>query len=76
MMRRIATGEVVPPAPKERGRRPAKAPSFREQVDARLRAKGLEVVIESTRETTADGDTVTVHHVTTRPIRSAESQRR
>lgn len=92
LMRRIATGEAVPPAPKvpKRGRRSAspghadaseraKVESqlrrYREQVDARLRAKGLEVVIESTRETTADGDTVNIHHITTRPLRTAGLQR-
>ena len=76
MMRRIAIGEVTPPLPtaRKRERRPARTPSFRERVDAKLRAEGLEVVIESSRQTTPDGDTVTIHHVTTRPIRSA-SQR-
>jgi hypothetical protein len=82
LMRRIAIGELTPPAPKVQKRgRPSSAEArdaarrYREQVDARLRAKGLEVVIESSRETTADGDTVTIHHFTTRPLRTAESQR-
>lgn len=69
-MRRIAIGEVDPPAPKRRQRAP-KAPSFREQVDASLRAKGLEVFVEKTREKTPDGGTVTIHHIKTRPIRGA-----
>lgn len=68
VMRRIAIGEANPPAPK-RGRRAVKAPSIREQVDAKLRAKGLEVVIEKAQEMTPDGDTVTIHHIKTRPIR-------
>lgn len=77
MMRRIAIGEVTPPvqAARKRERRPARAPSFREQVDAKLRTKGLEVVIEKTRETTSDGDTITIRHMTARPIRPAASQR-
>ena len=77
MMRRIAIGQVTPPVHVERrrGRGPANASSVHEQVDAKLRAKGLEAVMLTTRETTADGDTVTIHHLTTRPIRSPASQR-
>lgn len=80
LMRRIAIGELTPSAPTvQKRRRPSSADardarSFREKVDARLRAKGLEVVIESSRETTADGDTVNIHHITTRPLRTARSQ--
>jgi hypothetical protein len=72
LVRRIAIGEVNPPVPKtpKRERKAPRAPSFREQVDARLRAKGLEVFVEKTQETTPDGDTVTIHHIKMRPIRS------
>ena len=65
VMRKIARGEMLPPAPKVRRRRSrTKAPSFREQVDANLRAKGITgVIIESVQERTADGDTITIHHV-------------
>lgn len=77
MMRRIAIGQVTPPVHVERrrGRGPKNASSVHEQVDAKLRAKGLEAVMLTTRETNAHGDTVTIHHLTTRPIRSPASQR-
>lgn len=78
LIRRVAHGEECLPAPKARKRRssPAKspstgratAPSHREQIDARLRAQGLKVVIENIQHRTADGDTITIHHLRTRPI--------
>lgn len=65
VMRKIACGEMLPPAPKVRSRgRRTKAPSLREQADTGLRAEGVPgVIIESVRERTADGDTITIHHV-------------
>lgn len=65
VMRRIACGEMLPPVPKarSRGRRSA-APSFREQVDARLRANGVTgVIIEPIEVKRANGDTITIHHM-------------
>lgn len=77
MMRRIAIGAVTPPVhiTQRRGRGPANVSSVHEQVDAKLRARGLEAVMLTSHETTADGDTMTVHHLTTRPIRSPASKR-
>lgn len=77
-MRRIGRGEEILPAPKARKRRPRPAaapdpdptvtPSFRSQVDARLRAEGLKVVVEKVQHRTADGDTMIIHHVRAVPI--------
>ena len=77
-MRRVASGEELLPAPKARKRRPRAAaardsgaavtPSVRSQVDAKLRAEGLKVVIEKEPYKTADGDTITIHHIRTVPI--------
>lgn len=69
-MAKVARGDAVLPAPKprKRARRPAAAQpivsDFREQIDARLRAKGITgVTHETITETTADGDTLTIHHL-------------
>lgn len=70
-MAKVARGEVALPAPqpRKRARRPAaplppSAVEFRKQIDARLRAEGITGVIhETTTETTADGDTLTIHHL-------------
>ncbi len=70
LMEKVARGDAVLPAPKprKRARRPAVAQpivsDFREQIDARLRAKGITGVIHETiTETTGDGDTLTIHHL-------------
>ena len=68
-MAKFARGEVsLPePQPRKRARRPAAQPSisdFRREVDVRLRAKGVTgVVRETTTETTAAGDTRTIHYL-------------
>jgi len=77
-MRRVACGEELVPAPKAQKRRPRPAaardpnpavtPSYREQIDAKLRAKGLKVVIEEIQHKAANGETITIHHMRTRPI--------
>ncbi len=74
-MAKFARGEVALPAPKprKRARRPAAAPSsasdFRKEIDARLRANGITgVTHETTNETTADGDTLTIHHLRAKRI--------
>lgn len=77
-MLRVARGEELLPAPKPRKRRPrpaaapepspATTPSYQQQIDARLRAEGLKVVIEKIQHRTADGDAITIHHVRAVPI--------
>jgi hypothetical protein len=70
-MAKVARGEAVLPAPqpRKRARRPAAAPQpsasdFRKEIDARLRAKGITgVIYETTTETTADGESLTIHHL-------------
>jgi hypothetical protein len=69
-MAKVARGDAVLPAPqpRKRARRPAAAQPIvsdvREQINARLRAKGITGVIHETiTETTADGDTLTIHHL-------------
>ena len=69
-MAKVARGDAVlpTPQPRKRARRPAAAQqsvsNFRKEVDARLRAKGITgVTHETTTETTADGDTLTIHHL-------------
>jgi len=77
-MRRVARGEELLPAPKARKRRPRPVaapepgvedtPSFCSQVDARLRAEGLKIVIEKVQHKTADGDTITIHRMRAAPV--------
>jgi hypothetical protein len=69
-MAKVARGDAILPAPqpRKRARRPAAAQpivsDFREQIDARLRARGITgVVHETITNTTADGDTLTIHHL-------------
>lgn len=72
VMRRVALGESMlsSPQPRRRGRRAAaaevssKVSDSHQEVDARLRARGITGVIhEVVTETTSDGDTVTIHHL-------------
>lgn len=74
-MAKVARGDAVLPAPKPRkhARRPAAAQPIvsdvREQINARLRAKGITGVIHETiNETTADGETLTIHHLRAKRI--------
>jgi hypothetical protein len=70
-MAKFARGEVTIPAPqpRKRARRSTAAAQpgvrdVRDEFDARLRAKGITGVIhEKATETTANGDTMTIHHL-------------
>lgn len=76
-MSRIGRGEELVPAPKARKRRPRPAaaepspvatPSCRSQIDDRLRAEGLKVVLEKVQHRTEGGDTITIHHLRAVPL--------
>jgi hypothetical protein len=70
-MAKVARGDAA--KPRKRARRPAAAQPIvsdvREQINARLRAKGITGVIHETiTETTADGDMLTIHHLRAKRI--------